>query len=255
MAQRIRTKSRALERNERRAALKSERRALGEKIERMKKLRSEYDRAHRGMLKIPAGGSIPDLRKVMPGDIFASIDTKSVLSRSIAKGINSPYSHVGVFVEKGADGKLRVKDFRKGQKDAVRPFTEAHKDGVNYVVMRWVPVSPKQIDSFRKNIERINGKYDTPLALAYGVEIQLKRLFGLKVDLKWDVDKWWTCSEQISHAADPSPKMLASGVFFPVEPPLKANPYIDRNKVTPKTLAVDGVNRRALKVITVRKLP
>jgi hypothetical protein len=35
---------------------------------------------------------------------------------------------------------------------------------------------------------------------------------------------------------------------------LKPHPRIDRNKVTPKTIAVDGVNRRALKVVTLRKL-
>ena len=254
MAERVRTKSRALERAGRKQKFKSDRKALNEKIERIKRLRSDYDRAHRNLLTIPAGFSVPDLRKVMPGDIFASIDTGSAFSRSVAKAINSPYSHVGVFMDRTSNGELRVKDFRVGRKDAVRPFTEAHKDGVNYVVLRWVPVSPKQIESFRKNIEKISGKYDVPLAIAYGVEVQLKRLFGIKVNLKWDIEKWWTCSEQVSHAGDPSPKMLASGVFFPVEPPLKPNPKMNRNNVTPKTIAIDGVNHRALKVITLRKL-
>jgi len=225
-----------------------------ERTRRIGALRKAYDSRHRGVLRMPAGMAIPNLKLVKPGDIFASINTNSLMSRSIAKLINSPYSHAGVFLERGANGELRVRDFNKWRAGTTRPFSEAHKEGTNYIILRWEKASPQQLQTFIENIKRIKGKYDTPLAASYGIETQLKRFLGIDVHLRWDIEKWWTCSEQISHAADPSPGLLKDKILVPVLPPLTFN-GVDRNEVTPRTIAVDAVNNRILRIVTVRKLP
>ena len=225
-----------------------------EKERRIWALRGVYELRRKGRLRLPQGMAIPNLKIVKPGDIFASINTKSLMSRTIAKLIDSPYSHAGVFLERGAEGELRVRDFKKGRTGTTRPFSEAHKEGTNYVVLRWEHASPQQLQTFIENIKRIKGKYDSPLAASYAIETQLKRFLGIEVHLRWDIEKWFTCSEQISHAADPSPGLLKDGILVPVLPPLTFN-GVDRNEVTPRTIAVDAVNNRILRIVTVRKLP
>lgn len=252
MAERVRLQRRVAERAERKQRMRK-------KYKGIREMRAAWEASHRGFMRIPEGAALPNLRLVKEGDIFASLDTKSVVSKAIAKAIKSPYSHTGVFMGRSPANprELIVRDFKKGRKGANRPFTEAHKDGMVYAVMRWEKASPGQMSAFMHNIRNVKGRYDSVQALSYAVEAQLKNLLGVDSHLSWDVESMWTCSEQISHGADPSPKMLAQpgNIFLPVIPPMRPNPKVDRNEYTPKTIAVDGVNNRVLKVITMRKLP
>jgi len=233
------------------------RRSKREKIKLINRLLAKRKRAglREGFIEFPHNASLPALHLVRAGDLFASIDTRSVFSRTVAKAINSPYSHVGVFTSNGNGKVLQVRDFRKGRAGVTRPFTEAHKPGMVYIVLRWEKASPEQMRSFMTNINRIKGAYDTPLATSYAVNTLLGEHLRLKKRLELDVDSWWTCSEQISHAADPSPKLLKNKILVPVTPPMRFGEKVDRNNVTPKTVAVDAVNNRVLKIITARRLP
>jgi len=211
-------------------------------------------RKRKGFMPLSEDAALPALHLVKPGDILASLNTKSFVSRELAKIQSSPYSDVGVFVGRGANNELMIRDFRKGRAGVTRPFSEAHKKGMVYAILRWEHASQNQIEAFVRNVNRIKGHYDTPLLMAYGINI-LNHHLGIKHKVKWDVESWWTCSEQVSHAGDPSKNLIKKGILEPVEPPLQAVHGIDPNYVTPKIIAVDGVKQKALRIITMRKMP
>ena len=231
---------------------KAEKVPLQSKEQRLEKIRNVL-RRRKGMLSLSENASLPALHLVKAGDILASLDTKSWVSRGLAKMNGSPYSHVGVFTGRNANNELLIRDFRKGRAGVTRPFTEAHKKGMVYAILRWEQASPKQIEAFLRNINKIKGHYDVPLLASYGIN-ELNKKLGIKNRVAWDVESWWTCSEQVSHAADPSKKLIDKGILEPVQPPLKPVPGLDANYVTPRILTVDGVNNRMLRIVTMRKI-
>jgi hypothetical protein len=211
-------------------------------------------RQSRQTLQLSENVSMPALHLVKPGDILASLDTTSFISRGLAKANKSPYSHIGVFVGRNPNGTLLVRDFRKGRKGVNREFKEAHKEGMVYAILRWENATPKQLDAFLRNIHRIRGRYDTLLLASAGVNA-LNEYLGIKHRVNWDIKGAWTCFEQFSHAADPSKKLISKGILEPVEPPLQVAPGIDPNFVTPRIITVDAVNNKILRVVTMRKYP
>lgn len=227
---------------------------LQSKEKRLEKIRSIIrSRNRKGLLRLSENTTLPALHLVKAGDILASIDTRSWISRGLANANGSPYSHVGVFVGRGANNELLLRDFRKGRAGITRPFKEAHKKGIVYAILRWENATPKQMEAFLRNINRIKGRYDTPLLLSYGIN-ELNKALGIKRRVNWDIDSWWTCAEHVSHAADPSKKLIDQGILEPVEPPLKPVPGLDANFVTPRIITIDGVNNKMLKIITMRKM-
>ncbi len=217
-------------------------------------------RASKQIITLSENASMPALHLVKPGDILASLDTKSWVSRGLAKANNTPYPHIGVFVGRNANSELIIRDFRKGRRGINRPFKEAHKDGVVYAVLRWEKATPQQLDAFLRNINRIKGKYDTLLLASAGVNA-LNEYLGIKHRVNWDLERAWTCFEQFSHAAKPSEKLIKKGVLEPVLPPLEILPAkkgqagLDPNFWTPRIITVDAVKNKVLRVITTRKYP
>jgi len=207
------------------------------------------------IMKLSENVAMPALHLVKPGDILASLNTKSWVSKGLAKANNSPYTHIGVFVGRDPKtNKLLIRDFRVGREGITRPFKEAHQDGMVYAIMRWEKATPQQLDSFLRNVHKIKGKYDIPLIAAYGIN-ELNNYLGIKRRVNWDVESWFTCSEQFSHAADPPKKLIANWTLEPVNPPLQVEPGLEPNFVTPRIITVNGVNNKVLRIITMRKQP
>ena len=190
----------------------------------------------------------PNLSLIKPGDMLLTINTRSTLaglrSRLVAKFGKSPYAHVATYL--GKENNIRtIRDFEIFRGGKTSPMHKLTTKGVNYRVVRWVGKDgaqlEKQIEAFLHNVKATTGRYDTAQLLLYSIYQGVKSEGAKKVIEKYlkkmlDFQSRYTCSEVLSEGGDPYQKDITAGRRKAVVPPLKFDPNIDKEFVTPKVI-------------------
>lgn len=190
-------------------------------------------------------------RILMPGDIILTKIGKSFVSFGIRKILGSDFSHVTAFHGwKMRGGKMvpMIKDFtRNGPR--IRPLDDVRGVGNNLLVLRLKNTTPKQMNAFLYNLDKLAGGYDWMKMVSYGFKYVFK--VGDK-KLKWmDMKRRFTCVEFVVHAGNPDAEMIKKFKLMPVNPPINVAPKINPEVQTPETFQRAGERGETLDIVGV----
>ena len=192
---------------------------------------------------------VANLSKMKKGDMVLTVSRRhtlgGVFSRTVAKLTNGEFAHVGAYFGK-ENGRPLVRDFkgRKGHRKI--EWSQFAKTGVDLKVVRWKGATDQQMAEFIHNLQKIPkiGKwYDFPQAVGYTKWLQL---------FKFDLEKFFTCSEYLSTAGSPNKKEIDKYGLRRPKPPLLFHPTMSPEMVTPAVIDA-AVKSGILEVVTEQK--
>ncbi|MBT4870441.1 MAG: hypothetical protein HON47_02620 [Candidatus Diapherotrites archaeon] len=191
-----------------------------------------------------------DFKKLKAGDMILTVSQRHTLgglfSRSVAKAIDGKYAHVATYMGKKTNTHT-ITDFKGRHGYRERGLHTLAKTGIDLKVVRWKNASPKQLEAFLHNLERIpqiGKKYDYLQAGFYAFRVLYKRATGKEIPKKLlvDVIDRFACSEHPATAANPTQKEIRDHNFEPVNPAMEFLPGTNRELITPTIIdaAVDA---------------